>query len=507
MNQSFCQLSLPAIAVAATVAFGLCVDRQVMAQDQLGLTLPQSRRDAATLDRAEALSALFRRASEEVIPTVVKVRGQSRPTPVMRGQRGGNPFQGTPFEDMFGNQFDFFDPRQSQPAQGMGSGVIIDPSGVILTNNHVVADFDEVNVELHDGRQFDASIIGTDPKTDLALLKIEAGGALPAATMGDSDALQIGDWVLAIGNPFDYDATVSAGIVSAKGRELQDAQLRAQFLQTDAAINPGNSGGPLVNLRGEIVGINTAIASRSGGFQGIGFAIPINLAKWVTGQLRESGQVRRGYLGIAIQALTAELSESLGFATGTRGVLVTTVNPDTPAADAGLVAGDVIVGFDGQPVRSAAELQRAVEKVAPGQGTHTVDLIHDGEMTRRTVRTAELPHDADNDAPRRSGADEQDRPGAERSLGIEVDDLTPEIAEGLGYDGRAGGIVVVDVTPGGSAAEAGLRRGTIIVRWGNEAITSVSQFRRLLQDHPHGKRVALLIRDPRYGNRYVTITP
>ena len=288
-------------------------------------------------------------------PRSRQVRGNQVP-----GQRGENPFKGTPFEDFFndrgGQQFNFQGPQSVPRSTGVGAGVIIDRSGTILTNNHVVDGATEVMVRLADGREFKATDIKTDPKTDLAVLHIKGAGDLPAAVLGDSDALEIGDWVIAVGNPFNQELTVSAGIISGKGRNLQDRK-RTQYLQTDAAINPGNSGGPLVDLDGEVVGINTAIASSSGGFQGVGFAVPINQAKWVVDQLVHGGAVKRAYLGVIVGDIAGDLAEQLGVHRH-QGVFVNEVLPDSPAAKAGLQEGDVITEYGGKHVGTPGELQR-----------------------------------------------------------------------------------------------------------------------------------------------------
>ena len=295
--------------------------------------------------------------------------------------------QGSPFDELFGDQLP---QRMVPPREGLGSGVIIDPSGIILTNNHVVAGADSVVVELGDGRKFTATDIKTDPDSDTAIVRIADAGSLPTATLGDSDKLQIGDWVLAVGSPFGLDDTVSAGIISAKGRSLEAAE-RAQFLQTDAAINPGNSGGPLVNLRGEVIGINTAIASDTGSNMGVGFAIPINLVRWVTDQLVRDGKVKRAYLGVGVRELSPELAEQFGGKVG-QGVVVQSVYPGSPADKAGLQFGDIITAFQKTPVRTPGELQQAVEKVKVGSEGN-VSLLRDGEAQTIKVVVEELPED------------------------------------------------------------------------------------------------------------------
>ncbi|MEI7782675.1 MAG: trypsin-like peptidase domain-containing protein, partial [Planctomycetota bacterium] len=327
--------------------------------------------DADAMAHATGLSKAFRHAAEHASPSVVVVRSETKARkapdrgPDRRGGGGENPFKGTPFEDFFRDGipegFDFHGGGAGgmPPRSGVGSGVIVDATGIVLTNNHVVEGADVVTVELPDGREFKATEIKTDPESDLAVVRLENAKDLPTAKLGDSDKLDIGDWVIAIGNPFELETTVSAGIISGKGRELGGIR-RAKFLQTDAAINPGNSGGPLVNLAGEVIGINTAIASNSGGYQGIGFAIPINLAKWVSEQLIAKGAVERGYLGVSISPLDKNMAGKLGIG-DKKGALVTEVMSGTPAADAGVQELDVITGFDDQAVDGPRSLQEVVE--------------------------------------------------------------------------------------------------------------------------------------------------
>ncbi len=347
--------------------------------------------DLQASNHAKSLSRAFRHAAEASIPSVVTVT-----TKIHVGDVGGedaktegNPFEGTPFEEFF-REFHGRGGGRVVPFEtgGVGSGVIVDKSGIILTNNHVLEGADEVKIRLSDGREFEAKDIRRDVRTDLAVLKIEGAGSLPAAKLGNSDELEIGDWVIAVGNPFELEHTVSAGIISGKGRQLSAAQ-RTMFLQTDAAINPGNSGGPLVNLDGEVVGINTAIASRSGGNQGIGFAIPSNLAKWVMAQLIEHGNVRRAYLGVGIEAITPQNAAEIGVRPG-QGVIVSAVFPDTPAAEAGLQKGDVVTHFAGSPVSSPANLQRIVER-SPMNSRQQLTILRNGRESRVEVEVKPLP--------------------------------------------------------------------------------------------------------------------
>ncbi|MEX1223098.1 MAG: trypsin-like peptidase domain-containing protein [Pirellulales bacterium] len=399
---------LALIAALAVGATGGTFGGALIAADQERPVTEQEAREG--LSHAQNLSTAFRAAAQATKPSVVTLNTRMKQdvSGAIRGFRG-NPFQGTPHEEFF-KRFGFDLPEgmdvdiEDLPPQvrsGTGSGVIIDREGLILTNNHVVAGADEVVVKLLDGREFVATDIRTDPETDLALLRIEGADDLPAAKLGDSDRLSIGDWVIAIGNPFDLESTVSAGIISGKGRDLGKIR-RAKFLQTDAAINPGNSGGPLVNLRGEVIGINTAIASSSGGYQGIGFAVPVNLAKWVIAQLQENGEVRRAYLGVAIGEVNAEIAEQLDVDLRS-GVVVGQVYPDTPAAAAGLQENDVIVRFDDQQVRAPGDLQQIVERSTVGE-TLQVEVVRAGEKQTLDIQLEKLPADFGNPrlAPRKS---------------------------------------------------------------------------------------------------------
>ena len=366
-----------AVAVTVSMAMNLALRQSQVSGEENGKTTvkattaadttptktPEQLKSDPSVIHAKALSQAFREAASVASPSVVRIDSHESAKKVkgMHGQNftfkgtpfggGDNPFKGTPFENMIpdGQDFNF----QSPPHDGMGTGVIIDKSGIVLTNNHVVDGADTVTVHFSDGREYKATDIKTDPQSDLAVLRIKADGDLPAAHLGNSDDMEIGDWVIAIGNPFGQEKTVTAGIISGKGRELDSSQ-RTKYLQTDAAINPGNSGGPLVNLDGEVVGINTAIASNSGGYQGIGFAIPINQAKWVTEQLVKTGSVHRGYLGVAIGEMTSDLAAKFG-GTKDEGVLVSEVFPKTPAANAKMQEGDIIVKFAGKEVHNPRE--------------------------------------------------------------------------------------------------------------------------------------------------------
>ncbi len=485
---------------------------------------PEIDRDVA-VNSARALSQAFRNAASDVLPSVVAIRTvpqvAERPRPGRDGKTEEDSelpfreFRGTPSGDLFRDHPElrrFFEQRPSVPrfgvpgprAGGLGSGVVIDRDGIILTNNHVVAGAAKVSVQLQDGREFEAVEILRDPRTDLAVLRIDGASNLTPAKLGDSDAAEVGDWVLALGEPFGLEGTVTAGIISAKGRGLGIAE-REDFIQTDAAINPGNSGGPLVNLDGEVVGINTAISSRTGGNQGVGFAVPINLAKWVAEQLIETGAVRRAYLGVVIQPVTHELSQHLGVK-ARQGVLVTEVMPDTPGERAGLEAGDVVVEFAGRKMTKPIELQGAVERKETGS-EHPIVVLRDGERRQLKVTVGEQPVDFGRTLPR--GVDPEADAKPERSqfeaLGLQVENLTDEVAEHLGLQGHEG-VLITEVQRGSPAAGAGLTAGVLITHVDRQPVADVNAFSEAVEAASSEKGVLLRVRDRR-GARFIVIKP
>jgi serine protease Do len=380
-----------------------------------------------------------------------------------------------------------------------GSGVIVDPSGVVLTNNHVVAGGGKIMVRLQDGREFKAVDIKTDPKTDLAVLRIEGAGKLPAARLGDSSKVEIGDWVLALGQPFGLEGTVTAGIVSAKERGLGITD-REDFIQTDAAINPGNSGGPLVDLDGEVIGINTAISSNNGGYQGVGFAIPANLAKWVGGQLETAGKVQRAYLGVGIQLVTQPLADQFKIKVH-EGVIVTEVRSHSPAAKAGLKLGDVILDFAGKAVTSPRQLQGLVEMCKVGS-SEPLTILRDGKQMTLNVNCAAQPADY---GVARTGSEGIVKPETSHfeKLGIQVADLTPPVAEQLGIKTEHG-VVITDVRAGSPADRAGLTSGMVITQANRQAVKTVDDFRKALDAKSLTKGALLLVRSAA-GSRFVVI--
>ncbi len=375
---------------------------------------------------------------------------------------GDNP-QAGPFGDFF-RQF-FGDMPRTLRTHSLGSGFLIRADGYVVTNNHVVDGATDITVKLSDGRQFPAKIIGRDKKTDLALLKIDADN-VPTVTFGDSDTLQVGEPVMAIGNPFGLEGTVTTGIVSAKGRVIGEGPYD-NFIQTDASINPGNSGGPLVNAAGQVVGIDTAIYSQSGGSVGIGFAIPINVAKTILPQLEAKGHVTRGWLGVSIQPVTPDLAKAMQLPKD-QGALVAQVQPDSPAATAGVKAGDVIVAYDGHPVAKASDLPSLVAATPLGT-TATMQVVRDGKTVSLTARIAELAE---------PGQVAEATPAREQ-LGLTVQPLTPTLAKQLGTPDKAG-VVVAEVKEGSPAAEAGIQPGDVLVQVNRKPVTSMSELRQAL---------------------------
>ncbi|MGE5190697.1 MAG: DegQ family serine endoprotease [Gemmatimonadota bacterium] len=407
---------------------------------------------------------------KEVSPAVVNIST----TQVVRFDRPRmrSPFGHDPFEDFWNNYFGNM-PRE-QKRQSLGSGFIVSEDGYILTNNHVIEKADEVSVTLLDKEQFKAKVVGADPKTDIALIKINAGKKLPHVALGDSDKLEIGEWVVAIGNPFGLGHTVTAGIVSAKGRIIGSGPYD-DFIQTDASINPGNSGGPLFNLRGEVVGINTAIIQ---GGQGIGFATPIDLAKSILSQLKDKGRVTRGWLGVQIQRLTPDIAEGLGIP-GKHGALVSEVLKDGPAEKAGIRTGDVIVSFDGRSVADEHELAQLVAATKPGSKA-TVDVIRDRKEVRipLTVGVMEGEKEA-----RHAGG-----PDLSKGLGLTVQDISPEIARRFDVENRKG-VIVTQVEGGSPADDAGFQEGDIVRSINRDPVKNAKEFGELLRKFKDEKTV------------------
>lgn len=424
----------------------------------------------------------FTELYEKQGPAVVNI---STTQTVHGGGVGMMPFPNVPEDDPFYEFFRRFAPPggqgpQDYKTQSLGSGFIISGDGYILTNAHVVNDADEVIVKLTDKREFKARIIGIDRRSDVSLLKIDASN-LPRVTLGDPSQLKVGEWVVAIGSPFGLENTVTAGIVSAKGRALPQENY-VPFIQTDVAINPGNSGGPLFNLKGEVVGINSQIFSRSGGYMGLSFAIPIDVAMEVQNQLKAGGKVMRGWLGINIQEISKELAESFGMK-ATNGALVAGVEKGSPAERGGLDAGDVILKFDGKPIATSSDLPRVVGATKPGKEV-TVEVLRRGGVKNLSVTVGEMPVD-DKDEARPSRGPAKVEPNR---LGLTLRELTPQQRKKLG---GKNGLLVVGAES--AAAQAGIRRGDVVLAVNNSEVQGLEQFNKLVAGVAGGKTVALLV--------------
>jgi serine protease Do len=444
----------------------------------------------SAVSRAPMIPANFSDLAQTVRPGVVNIQVVKKVKNV--GFRGfpGNPFgDRSPFGDFFG-PFSEGNPPGGYKQQGVGSGFVISKDGYILTNNHVVEDADQIKVKLADGKEYDGKVIGRDPKTDLAVVKIAGASDLHPLDLGNSDDLMVGNWVVAIGSPFGLEETVTAGIVSAKGRAIGSGPYD-NFIQTDASINPGNSGGPLVNLKGEVVGINTAIIA---GGQGIGFAIPINMAKQIVPQLEEKGHVTRGWLGVSIQEMTPELAKTLGLKEK-KGALVAQVVSGGPAERAGIEQGDVIVAFDGKDVSSSKDLPRIVASTSVGKEV-TVKLSRDGKVMDRQVKVGEMEE---------KGVEVSKAPSSHKSLGITVQNLTPETAKELGLK-KDTGVVVARVEPGSPAADAGIQTGDVIREVNRKPVNNVDDFAQKVEKAKDRDSVLLLIQRGQ-NNLFAAVTP
>ena len=410
---------------------------------------------------------------------------------------------GSPFEDFFKEFFDRNQQQRSRRATSLGSGFIISPDGFIVTNNHVIQDADEISVILHDETRLEAQVIGRDPKTDLAILTIEPARTLPSITFGDSDRTRVGDWVIAIGNPFGFGGSVTAGIISARSRDIQVGPYD-DFFQTDASINRGNSGGPMFNLNGEVIGINTAIFSPSGGSVGIGFAIPSNVAGPVVRQLIEHGEVRRGWLGVRIQTVTEELAESFGLAEP-GGALVAEVMADGPAAAADVKKGDVIIAFGERKIQDMRQLPRLVADTEVGN-TVSVTVWRDRREVPLNVTIAALEEEGEKAAARPSGRSKAPGTLSIEPLGLTLSELDEKLRERFDLAAEDEGVVVTEVQADGISAENGLRPGDLIVEVEQgEVLTPADVAARVEEARKAGRKTVLLLVQGQGGLQFVAI--
>ncbi len=489
MAQRFPRLAragLVAVLLGGTALGGMSLGGTTLGGTILGSpALADTRADAAPIQPSPTLHPLpdFSDLAAQVSPAVVSVTVREKPgaAPEGLGRHG------------MGSEAPAGAVRQAR-----GSGFIIDPTGVIVTNNHVVKDADTVSVTLTDGTELPAKVVGRDARTDLAVIKVQAGHPLPSLTLGDSDQVRPGQWVLAVGNPFGLGGTVTAGIVSARGRDIGAGPYDA-FLQVDAAINQGNSGGPLFTQDGRVVGVNTAILSPSGGSIGIGFAIPSSLVKDVVGQLRTAGHVTRGFLGVETQPVTAGIAPGLGLAQDAKGALVAAVSPDSPAAKGGLKPGDVLQSVDGKPVSSPHDLALLVSQIAPGR-TAALGVLHDAKAETVSIKLTAMPDD-------QQVANAATASPGRGTIGVALAPLSPELRDQLELAPDQRGVVIAGVQPGSPAAAAGLREGDLVVGVGKDSVgapsEAVSAIRGAAQD---GRTVALRIL--RNGQaRFIAVSP
>ena len=455
------------VAIATTLGSFLAA---IGFQNSPGMPLATAANVAALENRPPSFAAIAKRT----MPVVVNIS-----TTAQRSARGGS---NDPIEEFFNRFFGEAQPRENSQ-RSLGSGILISKDGEILTNYHVVRNADTIKVKLSDQTEYEARLVGKDDRTDLALIKMRrSGGNLPFARLGSSSQLDVGDWVMAIGNPFGLEHTVTAGIVSAKGRVI-GAGPYDNFIQTDASINPGNSGGPLINALGEVVGVNSAIFSQTGGNIGIGFAIPIDLAKKVVDQLRKNGRVVRGWLGIRAQDASPQLASSLGIARSSAEMaVVTEVAENSPAGEAGMKPGDVIVEFNGKPVPKSHELPALIADTAPGQKV-TLRIFRDKLERLFSVKVGELPDEADSS---------QQTEAKDLELGLRVQRITPESARRLGLSSTKG-VLVMEVQPGSPADQVGIEPADVIREVNQKPVNNVKDFERTVRQGRRGDRILLLV--------------
>ena len=430
---------------------------------------------------AERVSKDFTRVAKEAIPAVVSIKSEIHASNEKQGMEN---FPDDFFNFFFGEPkmpgFKFQQP-EPQPRFSQGSGVIVSAEGLVITNNHVIADADKITVQLNDGRELEGKVIGKDPNSDIAVLKIEAKN-LPYLELGDSSTLEVGEWVIAIGNPLGLHATLTVGVVSAKGRSNLSIANYEDFIQTDAAINRGNSGGALMDLQGQVIGINTAIASNTGGYMGIGFAIPSNVVKEVMSQIIEKGTVTRGYMGVTLQAIDSDLAQAFNLPS-VEGALINDVSKDSPAQNAGLKQGDIILEYNGKHVDNIGSFRNSISLMRPGTQVN-LKIQRNGQIINLPITIGSLPDSKE--------IVEAESP-AEAAIGFTVEKLTPELSEQLGYQNERG-VVVSKVNPKSAAALAGIKKGALIIAVDQHPVTTVQEFQDMIKKSEGGRGVLLLLK-------------
>ena len=476
------RIAIPLVLAVAVLSFW--VGMMVSSGSRIDTDMPALTKEALAQNSADPArdSQVFVSLAEKLMPATVNISTSTAPKRKMQQYHN---FQGDErLREFFGDDFfeRFFDqmPQGDTPSKSLGSGFIIDKEGYIITNNHVIEGADEIRVKLSDQEEFEATIVGKDKKTDIALIKIAPPPGLPVVTLGDSDSLKVGEWVMAIGNPFGLDQTVTVGIVSAKWRKLGMGPYE-DFIQTDAAINQGNSGGPLFNTRGEVVGVNTAIFSTSGGNIGIGFATPINLAKSVVKQLKEKGRVVRGWLGVIVQTVTPDLAKSFGL-DQKEGALVADIDAAGPAATAGIRKGDIIVAFNGTPIKEMDQLPLLVAQTPVGSKGE-LTIIRDGKKISKAVEIGELKDE--------EGIAQADEGGSD-DIGMELSDITDALARRYDIE-EAEGVLVTFVEPASPAAQAGVRPGDVITQVNRKDILNLEDYNKCLSDARRQKKDKILL--------------
>lgn len=481
------------IFTSAAILSGIAIATSSFVSNTALNSIQQDKQVNGAQQHSKEVVADFRQTAKNTIPAVVSIKVQGKGKLNFFGEEN----QEDPF-DLFGNDlWGFFnlpkkdkDSSRSQPLIGQASGVIVSSDGYILTNSHVVHGMDSISVQLNDGREFRAKVLGDDPNSDVAVIKIEAQD-LPFLTLGNSDALEVGQWVAAIGNPLHLQATLTVGVVSAKGRNNLDIARLEDFIQTDAAIYKGNSGGPLVTLDGEVIGINTAIATNAAaGYMGIGFAIPSNIAKHVMDEILSDGKVSRGFLGVTLQSIDYTLAQAFGLKK-VEGAIVTNVLKNSPAEKSGLKAEDIILQYDNHTVENAASLRNAIYLMRPGTRT-VLTILRQGQTLHIPLEIGNFTEDNVASSPA----------AQQNQLGVEVDNLTSDLADSLGYTNDRG-VVITKVDPNSVAAFAGLKKGALILAVNRQKVENVNQFNNALKETPKDSPILLQIKQ---GDRYLFVS-